>query len=325
MRPATAARVLATARELGYDPGLTHSARRLAYQRLGKAFLNQTVAVLLPGGFSTDAYFLHLFQGIVETLAPINFDLLVIYLQPVVPNELPSSVTRGDIDGLITVAGSMENHQYVKRFLADAGFAQRPIVSMLAPIDGCSSALADDVQGACTAAAHLLELGHRHLLHFQGAPETNFHTTQRLAGYEKAYRERDLDSGHYLHATMPNYQLPMDAWGWQPLAYALQAHPEITAVLLPNDWYAAQVFAWCDRAGIRIPDDLSIVGFDDLVAEQEPSLAHRLTTVRVPLYAIGQQAARLLIQRVYGEVPMDVSLTLPTELIVRASTAPPAR
>ncbi len=145
-----------------------------------------------------------------------------------------------------------------------------------------------------------------------------------MAGYEKAYRERGLDPRDFLHGTRAEYFThPFDEWVRHPLKRELQRHPEITAVLLPNDSFATQAYALCESEHIRIPEELSLIGFDDTIAVHNPNLADHLTTVRVPLHAIGEQAARLLMQRIHGEMPMDVSLTLPTELMVRKSTAAP--
>jgi DNA-binding LacI/PurR family transcriptional regulator len=100
----------------------------------------------------------------------------------------------------------------------------------------------------------------------------------------------------------------------------MRAHPEVTAILGWNDGVALHAWYTLEAAGWRIPGEISLIGFDDAAAMPGPDGRNLLTTVRVPLREIGEEAARLITARVTGALPTDEHRTLPTELILRGST-----
>jgi LacI family transcriptional regulator len=105
----------------------------------------------------------------------------------------------------------------------------------------------------------------------------------------------------------------------------LRAHPEITAILAHNDLYAGSLHATLTGAGYRIPEEMSLVSFDDTDPVLNAHGHNILTTVHIPLLEIGQAAGRVIIGRVTGEMLADTTEVLPVRLTERASTAPPAR
>ena len=107
------------------------------------------------------------------------------------------------------------------------------------------------------------------------------------------------------------------------LASYLREHPEITAVLAMNDASALRAWALLEREGIRVPRDVSIVGFDDTDPKLDADGRNLLTTVRLPLEELGREAARQLVGAITGRTKREEPVILPTELVVRGSTAVP--
>lgn len=176
----------------------------------------------------------------------------------------------------------------------------------------------DDHGGAFRLAEHLLALGHRRIAYVAGPPGLST-TRERLAGHHAALlyhapplAERCADLT--VHAGFDR------SAGYDATRELLRRGAPFTAVAAANDTVATGVAAALREAGIRIPEDVSVAGFDDLpfCADTAPAL----TTVRVPLREAGVLAAQL----VTGSRPLPPGgiTTLPTELMVRASTAPPS-
>src|SRR5690606_3213565 len=106
--------------------------------------------------------------------------------------------------------------------------------------------------------------------------------------------------------------------GAAAMARLLKAHPDLTAVLATNDKMAIGAMHLLDRRGIKVPGQISVVGFDDL--QHAAFVVPSLTTIHLPLYEVGRQAFRGLIERVENKTPA-VGTTLRTHLVVRDSTA----
>jgi DNA-binding LacI/PurR family transcriptional regulator len=192
---------------------------------------------------------------------------------------------------------------------------------------GTSSVLVEDRRGAYLAARHLLDLGHRRIgllaLHAKSCdPAPLAHDRlrassfrfmrDRAAGYAEALAEQGIGLD----------QVPMAEAGHHPAALAtaagelLASHPDLTAILAMSDALAFGVIEAARARGLRVPQDLSVVGFDDVLAasRSEPPL----TTVAQPAAEKGRVAARLVFE--HGAPRSEV---LPVKLVVRGSTAAP--
>lgn len=168
----------------------------------------------------------------------------------------------------------------------------------------------DDLQGGRLAAQHLVDLGHRKIVHLAG-PDTVRTSRLRKEGFEAAI------------ASLPGmeYRCITDvSFGFDShIADALfDLRPRPTAVFTANDMIAWHVYAAALRAGVRIPEELSVIGFADMeLAEwtQPP-----LTTVRQHPYQIGKIAAQVMIDRIDGKLTDPKSILLKPELVIRSST-----
>ncbi|MFJ8209625.1 LacI family DNA-binding transcriptional regulator [Streptomyces sp. NPDC096033] len=175
----------------------------------------------------------------------------------------------------------------------------------------------DDRGGAFRLAEHLLTLGHRRIAYIAGPPGRST-TRERLAGHREALRRHDPALPEACDALTVHAGFERSA-GYDATRELLRRGVPFTAVAAANDTAAAGVAAALREAGLRIPEDVSVTGFDDLPFSQDTAPA--LTTVRVPLREAGALAAQLVTGR--RPLPPGGITTLPTELMVRASTAPP--
>lgn len=202
--------------------------------------------------------------------------------------------------------------------LADAGtrivFCGRP---PLPEGDLLVAALAfDNRGGGRRLTEHLVALGHRRIGYVAGPPE---HTTtrHRLEGHREALRGAGLDGGDDERLTVHG---PYDRRsGYEATLDLLRREPGITAVVAANDTVALGACAAVRDQGLRIPQDISVAGFDDLPFSVDAAPA--LTTVRLPLFEAGARAGRLAMGK--ENPPPGGIATIAAELMIRASTAPP--
>jgi len=334
---ATRERVLAVAAEMGYNPSQNAAARRLALRGRGRDLLNHQIALCIRADMYTINYFSRMFKGIVDAMAQTDFSLLLMLVAPTdAPTvTFPMAFERGEIDGILLCA-DIHIANLPERLQQHPVLRSCPVVGTTTKeFRNITAVLADEGQGAYLATKHLLELGHRHVIHHLGhAEQENYQ--KRLAGVYRAYAEMKLDAGAYLHLMpFPGEWLdPHDLFSDNPFAEStsearrfiahllgyLQDHPEITALLPLNDAIAIRLWRVLQRAGYRIPDDYSIIGFDD--TDPMPDLAGRnlLTSVHLPLEEIGREAVRLIMHQIAARQKEQVEVVLPTELILRRST-----
>jgi DNA-binding LacI/PurR family transcriptional regulator len=332
--PATTARVLEAAAALGYTPGVHDAARRLALSKYGKRALNHAIAVLFPPHFYASNYFAQLNQGLMETLQDAGF-AVVTYTGPDATTPM-TLFECGTIDGLVLVHKSYECEDWLSRLRALSTFGDRPIVTWLSPGDGCHAIITDDAPGAYQATHHLLTLGHRRFLHMY-QPGWGEVFAARYAGHCRALAEAGLDPAQatalypveYSFQLTPGQhltELSPAQMAAHPFLRFLDAQPDATAILAENDAVAIQIWRLLRASGRRVPEDISLIGFDDVETMPDAVGRNLLTTVRVPLVEAGRQAAAHVLTAL-GGAPRNAlpAPPLSTELVLRASTAPPAR
>jgi LacI family transcriptional regulator len=174
---------------------------------------------------------------------------------------------------------------------------------------------ADSYQGARSAVLHLAELGHRRVAFVTG--------NERLASARdrrRAFEHVQAQLGLHRHPGLIAEGDYSQRGGFEAAKRLLRLRPRPTAVFAANDISALGVLAAVREAGLRVPEDLSLVGFDDipLAAQVHPPL----TTVRQPMQQMGRSAVNALLAMIAGIEAPSPLIALPTELVVRASTAP---
>ncbi|WP_240107510.1 LacI family DNA-binding transcriptional regulator [Streptomyces sp. MUM 203J] len=296
----TAALVRRTADDLGYRPNL--AARTL---RLGRTRTALLVVPALSGEF-----FARVYTGAATVAARHDFGV-VLYPSPegTGPAKDPFASARAALDGVI--ASSMA---------ADALTAIRgtdlPLVMLDSdPADPGPAARVnlDVADGMRQITDHLLDLGHRHFLHLASAvPSWTFHVRARALA-DRLNGRRGI--------TLRTATTPLDVPGARAAAErALTAPgPRPTALICDDDILAAGACKAARRLGLRVPEDVSVTGFDDLALAT--ALEPELTTVRLPAERIGERGMQALLAVLEGRTPETGDL--PVTLMARDSTAPP--
>lgn len=186
-------------------------------------------------------------------------------------------------------------------------------VAVMVAGHGYPAAVPDHREGGASAGRHLVELGHRNMGVVAG-PGHLVSVEDRLAGFESVLAEAGLPMPEVVHADFSR------AGGRTAAAEMIDRRPNLTAILALNDPMAAGAVKAMEALGRRVPDDVSVVGFDDapLAGDFHPPL----TTVRIPMEEIGAEAMRLALTSEPG-APDDRVTVFATELVVRESTGPP--
>jgi LacI family transcriptional regulator len=303
----TRRRVLDAAERLGYHP---HGpARQLAG---GRSHVIALVLQQTPEQVAADAILADTLRGLASAARPGGFRVMVEPTSPAEPSTSYASLIRaGQADGLV-ISGPRLDDPELPGLIGDGA----PIVLQGGlPDVAVPSVDVDNVAGARVAVEHLIGLGHRRIACITNADLVYTAAQERLTGYRQALEAAGIAVDERLIATGG-----FDAPSGHRAMETLLGRAEFDAVFVASDVVALGAIGALRQAGKRIPDDVSVVGFDDipLAAFFHPPL----TTVRLPAFELGQAAGRALLERIADATPPRRTL-LPTELIVRASTAPP--
>jgi DNA-binding LacI/PurR family transcriptional regulator len=287
----TRERILAAARELGWQPSA--SARALTEAR------SRTIGLVLsrdPAQIELDSFFVRFLSGLERTLAPADYALLL-QLVPARPalGAYERLAAGGRVDGFLLTDAEVGDARYE---LLEA--AALPVVLAGHPAGACPFPWVETRHGEGMAAAveHLLALGHRRI-GFLGGPVEYEHVQVRLACWREA---AGAAAGPVVHSRAGE--------GVRDLL-------EASAVVCTSDPLAMTLLAAAREAGVAVPDDLSLVGFDDspLAALASPAL----TSVYVDYAEFGAAAAAALLAAIAGEPAPAYSPSAP-ELVAREST-----
>lgn len=304
--PATRHRVQTAAGELGYVA--SPSAASLASGR--------TMAVGLVVPYITRWFYASVVQGAEAVLSAAGYDVLLYDLAGRTDARtrlLGGRLLEKRVDAVLLITLDLDPVE--RDALRRLG---RPI-ALVGGHAGFPSVSIDDVEVGETAAGHLVGLGHRRI-GFVGLDRnvrgTFLAAGDRRRGYHRALKtagiavDRALEkSGDFTVAS-----------GRAAMHELMTLHQPPTAVFAASDEMAMGCLHAVRQAGRRVPDDFSVIGIDD----HEMASLHDLTTVAQPVVEQGRVAARLLLDQLRGgDVPADTTVVVPTELIVRASTAPP--
>jgi LacI family transcriptional regulator/LacI family repressor for deo operon, udp, cdd, tsx, nupC, and nupG len=237
--------------------------------------------------------------------------------------RLVQAFRRRGINGVIISPSSAEDVDYSHLF--ELKRDSYPFV-LLETIRGIQAALVDidNMAGAKEAAMHLIQLGHTRICHF-GGPAYSTHSLERIEGVRRAFSESRLVFTE--EVVIPAGADPEAGYSAAKAYFGprLEALPreEVLPVGITcfNDLVALGVWAALDELGVGVPHEASIVGYDDI--DLIPYLPKRLTSIRSFNVEMGRKAAELLVDQIEaGSASAPRRITLPTELVVRASTAP---
>ena len=299
---ATRRRVLEVVAELGYEPNAT--ARALSTGR------TRSVGVIAP--FFTRPSVIERLRGVAPMLAASGYQLVLFDVER---PEQRTGVFRsliGRVDGLLSI--SLAPPKAELRRLAAAGI---PVVLVDQSHEEVPTVTVDDVDGGRLATNHLLELGHRRIA-FAGDTVDGVHgasaSSRRCAGYQRALADAGVPVRSELVKLRPHGRHAVEI---ADELLALAKPP--TAVFAASDLQALAMIEALEARGKRVPQDVSVVGFDDV----ELARYAGLTTVAQPLEVSGTRGAELLLSALEGEKVLQARQHLSLELVVRGTTAPP--
>ncbi len=262
----------------------------------------------------TNPFFNEIIRGIERVARENGYSVLLADSEndPGQENAYGNLLAAKRTDGMILMNGRMP----AGLILADGAAADAPIVvacEYLPNLD-LPTIQIDNIDAAKRATEHLLRLGHRRI-GFVTGPVWNVLSRDRLYGYRDAILEGGLQFDDSLVVT-GNFSIQSGIAAMESL---LKLTPRPTGIFASNDEMAIGAIRAARDAGLRVPQDVSIVGFDDIrfAAFVDPPL----TTIRQPGQEIGRRAMAQLVKILAGERVAERRLILPTELVVRGSTA----
>lgn len=303
----TRQRILAAARELGWRPNA--SAKALVNSRTYAVGL---VMARPPELLEADPFFPHFLAGIEKTLSQIDYALLLLVVGDDEERErdcYERLAAAHRVDGVF-LTDLRRNDPRLPLLAA----LELPAVAVGRPTEEVAFPwIALDEAGAMEGVVrHLVALGHGHIA-YVGGPPAYVHSVQREEAWRRSLQEAELQPGPTVAGDFSG------PGGERATGELLSSTQRPTAIVYANDLMAIAGMTLAMRAGLRVPEDVSITGFDDI-----PLAAHvspGLTTVRPDVLTWGRQAARLLVAEVEGHELDTPSLEAP-ELIVRGSTGP---
>ena len=304
--PETADRVNRVARALGYQPNPV--ARSLKTSR------SSSIGLIIPD--LTNPLFPPIVRGVEDVLAPTGYNAWIANTDndPAREEAAVESMRGRNVEGFVFATARLE-HPLLERLAA----ADIPVVlvnrRLAKPI--VPSVTADDATGIAMALHHLVEEGHRRIVHLAG-PQDLSTGVNRLRAFRQALHEHGLDESQTRIEVCRSWT---EAAGAQALNKLLDERVDFTAILAGNDMLALGCYDVLAERGLRCPQDVSVVGFND--AAFMDKLTPALTTVHSPQYELGAEAARMLLEELKEPRRQPRSVVLPVTFKVRRSTAPP--
>jgi LacI family transcriptional regulator len=310
----TKERVLRVAREMNY--------RRNGLARGLKRQCTETVGMVL--GDIANPFAAELSRGVREVLEEHGYSLFLCVSEHTAKEDVQAFDSLADhrADGIIVATRASKSGNERLSELIDSGIP----VSLIGRDfrhPHADLVMADNLKGGYEATRHLIELGHKRI-GFIGISLVQGLRLKRFQGYVEALKEHDLSveenlivGGRNGSDQMPGYST--EEMGYDGMMKLLELKQRPTAVFARNDYTAMGALNAIKLAGLRIPEDIALVGYDDIPLASHTS--PRLTTVRQPTREQGKTAAQFLLQRIKGDRERSrEEKTFDCELVVREST-----
>lgn len=297
----TRERVRAAARKFNYQPSLL--ARSLRKQR------TFTVGVLVPE--LSDGYHTLVMSGIGDHLMREGYFYFSAHHRHKsdLVEEYPRLLIGRGAEGIVAIDTALE-HALSVPVVAVAGHKKIP---------GVTNVVLDHKRAAELSLRHLYQLGHRHIAFMRGQPFSS-DSDDRWRSIVAVARELSLEIPADLTVQLER-DLTSPELGYPVVQQLLQNRRKFTALVSFNDIAAIGAIRALRDANLRVPEDVSVIGFDDIYVAGYHN--PRLTTIRQPLHDMGETAARILLQRMQGFKDYPEEFAVAPELIIRETTAPP--
>jgi LacI family transcriptional regulator len=304
---ATRNRILQVAHELDYTPN-----RQALNLASGKTMMIALIVRQTSLQMAIDPFLPEFVHGVTQVIEAADYHLLIHAAEPSAKDKTTYGqlVRTHKVDGLL-ISSPMAQDSEV-RLLHEEG---TPIVvhgdsdfSHIPSVD------VDNRQGAYNAVCHLLDLGHHRIGYISNAPFSYTSARDRLLGYRQALDDAGIPYDDSLiyegNFTETSSYLPMQS--------LLDLPEPPTAVFIGSDLVALGAIDAILNWGLRIPDDISVIGFDDIMFAKY--VRPPLSTVHIPAYELGRSAGEMILAIIRGESPTKLRVLLPTELVLRSST-----
>ncbi|GAB4469572.1 MAG: LacI family DNA-binding transcriptional regulator [Anaerolineales bacterium] len=308
IREETRQKVLAAAKSLGYVPNA--NAQALVRHR------SQTIALVVtrsPHHIASDSFLPKIIAGLVEVIQPYDLRLLIEWVSLEGQYQTYSQLVRAKrIDGLIITTPRLDDASLGE--LAEVGVPAVLIGNN--PESNLYSVDIDNQAAARLAVEYLIRLGHRQIACITNAPRSYSAAVERLQGYLDALQSAAIVPDESL-IRYGNFDPES---GYEQMRSLLQSGHPFSAVFVASDNVAIGAKAAIREQGMRVPADISIVGFDDIPWAQyaDPPL----TTVRLPAIELAKTAAQMLVELLEGESSVPRNVLLEVELVERKSCLP---
>lgn len=299
--------ILAEAQKQNYEPNLL--ARLLQGQR------SQTIGLVIPanGAHFSDPFFSALVTSVGNTAAAARFDLLISTHSPR-PNDIEAYqrlVAGRRVDGIILSRIRQEDARIP--FLSEM---KMPFVVFGRTNEKSHSYVYIDVdgqKGQRELTKHFIELGHKRIAYVSPPQDMTF-SKLRIQGFYETMEEAGL--------AIPNdYLIEGDlseTSGYRAAQVLLKLPQKPSAIMTGNDSMALGVMSYIQQCGLRVGEEIAVGGFDDIPAAEH--VHPGLTTIRQPIYQIGEQLTQTLLNMIAGIEPKDIGVLLDPELIIRGSS-----
>lgn len=300
--PKTRDRVMKAIKEAGYYPNVT--ARRLTTNKA------ETIGLIIPSPQDKtfgNPFYTEILRGFTHQAKIEGYDLLLFINE----HQFNYSQLFHDrrVDGLLLVGVNRGDKGIIQ--LSENKFPY--ILTGKIDYEEANYVDAENRKGAYQAVSYLVNLGHKRIGYLGGSFDFVFNQ-ERFEGYLQALKEHNLEYGKEL--TMES--INTEESGYEAMRKILKFSPIPTAVFAANDLDAIGAMKAVKEKGLRIPEDIAFVGFDDiqLASFMDPPL----TTVRQPIFEMGTTAINLLVGMIEGRVKGAQQVELPTQLIIRKSS-----
>lgn len=301
----TREKVQAAARQLDYRMNVR--ARNLRIQK--------SMSVLLVVRNMSNPFYLEIFKGVEAVAREAGYLLLMGNTEDEAARDIEyfDMLRDGNADGMILMTGQMPADHQLLKVAAD----MVPVVVALEAIEnsGLAHVQIDNREACRKAVRHLIDLGHRRIGHIAG-PVPEILGRLRQEGYRRTMAEAGLTVSPQ-HEAVGDYSIQS---GRVCCRRIFEAGDPPTALFCANDEMAFGAIGELRDMGLKVPDDVSVVGFDDIVMSD--SFSPPLTTIRQPCTEIGQTAMTMLLDILSARLTEPEIKLIPTELIVRGSTGP---
>ncbi|GAA4080920.1 LacI family DNA-binding transcriptional regulator [Amphibacillus indicireducens] len=288
--------VLDAIEELGYTPN--SSARTLA---TNKSWMIGVVFAEHLGVGIAHPFFSEVIEGFKKHIELYNYDLLFVSRDMGLKQETYKHLKHRGVDGVMVIQSE-----------GDDSVSSIPTVYIDRPLEKPGSVYSDNRQGSKLAVEYLFELGHRKIAHIAGDTKI-FSAIERAKGYKETMEKLNLSvpDEYIVNGNFFSYE-----GGREAMIRLLSLQDRPTAVVVAGDHMALGAIKVIKEAGLKVPDDISIIGFDDIAVAQH--IDPPLTTIRQDKDLIGRQAAIMLLNKIDHKTD-DPTKIIPVQLIKRES------